>query len=267
MYSRQPFDLTIRARNAAAKETKNFDARNGDINKTQVSLVPYDAATVKNSYPPTDPSGSTLTDGETVPAAVTGIPVTRFKEGVATRTIAYSFPAAYAVPKELKALASPTNVLLRATYGYPAAGNVSSASPDGIDAQLTVLTGRLMVPHDYGSERYPVRLAVQAQYWDGKTWVTSLLDSISAFSNTQVVFANCKKTLVCTDFKLANGTYTVNNGILPPNRRLTLAAPGVGKSGSVDVSVPGLSYLPSTTGTVVFGVFKSGPVIYLREMY
>ena len=267
VYSRQPFDLTIRARNAAAKETKNFDARNDDINKTQVSLVPYDAATVKNSYPPTDPSGSTLTDGETVPAAVTGVPVTRFKEGVATRAIAYSFPAAYAVPKELKALASPTNVLLRATYGYPAAGNVSSASPDGIDAQLTVLTGRLMVPHDYGSERYPVRLAVQAQYWDGKTWVTSLLDSISAFSNTQVVFANCKKTLVCTDFKLPAGTYTVGKGTLPLNKRLTLAAPGAGKSGSVDVSVSGIGHLPSTIGTVVFGVFKSGPVIYLREMY
>jgi len=54
---------------------------------------------------------------------------------------------------------------------------------------------------------------------------------------------------------------------LPPNRRLILAAPGVGKSGSVDVSVPGIAYLPSTVGTVVFGVFKSGPVIYLREMY
>ena len=44
-----------------------------------------------------------------------------------------------------------------------------------------------------------------------------------------------------------------------------LLAPGV--PGSVDVSVPGLSYLPSTVGTVVFGVLRSGPVIYLREMY
>ncbi|MNK42491.1 Polymer-forming cytoskeletal [compost metagenome] len=267
VYSRQPFDLTIRAQTAAGKETKNFDARNGDINKTQVPLLSYDAPKGGGAYPPTDPSGSTLTDGETVPAAVTGVLVTRFKEGVATRTIAYSFPAAYAVPKEPKALASPTDVLLRATYAYPAAGNVTSAPAEGKEAQLTVLTGRLMVPHDYGSERYPVRLAVQAQYWDGKTWVTSLLDSISAFSNTQVVFANCKKTLVCTDFKLPAGTYTVGKGTLPLNKRLTLAAPGAGKSGSVDVSVSGIGHLPSTIGTVVFGVFKSGPVIYLREMY
>ncbi|CAM3065325.1 Predicted acyltransferase [Janthinobacterium lividum] len=270
VYSRQPFDLTIRAQTAAGNETKNFDARNDGINTTQVSLVPYDAATGKNSYPPTAPSGSTLTDGAKAPVAVTGVPVTSFTNGLATRTIAYSFPAAYAVPKEPTALASPTGLLLRATYAYPAAGNVSSAPADGLEAQLTVLTGRLMVPHDYGSERYPVRLAVQAQYWDGKTWVTSLLDSISAFDNTLVVFANCKKTLVCKDFAFPVGTtitYTFDKGILPPNRRLTLAAPGVGKSGSVDVSVPGIAYLPSTVGTVVFGVFKSGPVIYLREMY
>ncbi|MCA1862068.1 polymer-forming cytoskeletal protein [Janthinobacterium sp. HSC-3S05] len=270
VYSRQPFDLTIRAQTSGGVDTKNFDARNDVINKTQVTLVPYDAATEKNSYPPTAPSGSTLTDGAKAPAAVTGVPVTSFSNGVATRSIAYSFPSAYAVPKEPKALASPTGLLLRATYAYPAAGNVSSAPADGKEAQLTVLTGRLMVPHDYGSERYPVRLAVQAQYWDGKTWVTSLLDSISAFDNALVVFANCKKTLVCKDFLLPNNTivtYTVDKGILPPNRRLILAAPGVGKSGSVDVSVPGIAYLPSTVGTVVFGVFKSGPVIYLREMY
>jgi MSHA biogenesis protein MshQ len=267
VYSRQPFELLIRSKTSGGLDTENFDARNEDINKTQVSLVPYDAATGKNSYPPTAPSGSTLTDDAKVPATLTNVPVSSFNKGVVSRKLAYSFPAAYAVPKEPKALASPTDILLRATYAYPAAGNVSSAPTDGLDAQLTVLTGRLMVPHDYGSERYPVRLAVQAQYWDGKTWVTSLLDSISEFSSKLVVFANCKKTLVCTDFKLADGTYTVGKGILPPNKRLVLLAPGAGKSGSVDVSVPGHPYLPSTVGTVVFGVFKSGPVIYLREMY
>ncbi|UQV45846.1 polymer-forming cytoskeletal protein [Janthinobacterium lividum] len=270
VYSRQPFDLTIRAQTAAGTETKNFDARNDGINTTQVVLRPYDAPKAENTYPPTDPSGSILTDGAKAPAAVTGMAVTSFTNGVATRTVAYSFPAAYAVPKEAKALASPTDVLLRATYAYPAAGNVSSAPADGKEAQLTVLTGRLMVPHDYGSERYPVRLAVQVQYWDGKTWVTSLLDSISEFGSALVVFSNCKKTLLCKDFAFPAGTsitYTFDKGILPPSKRLILAAPGAGKTGSVDVSVPGIAHLPSTVGSVVFGVFKSGPVIYLREMY
>ncbi|MEG2031454.1 MAG: hypothetical protein RR376_12495, partial [Janthinobacterium sp.] len=63
-----------------------------------------------------------------------------------------------------------------------------------------------------------------------------------------------------------NGTYTVTGGVLPsPNGQLPLLAPGV--AGSVDVSVSGLPYLPSTVGRAVFGVFKSGPVIYQRELY
>jgi MSHA biogenesis protein MshQ len=31
------------------------------------------------------------------------------------------------------------------------------------------------------------------------------------------------------------------------------------------IAVP--SYLPSTTGRAAFGVYKAGPVIYLRELY
>jgi len=49
--------------------------------------------------------------------------------------------------------------------------------------------------------------------------------------------------------------------------RLTLLAPGTGKAGRVDVSVGNHPYLGSTVGVVVFGILRSGPVIYLREMY
>ena len=160
---------------------------------------------------------------------------------------------------------APTDVLLRAASSFQGI-SASSADP-GIEGKLTILAGRLMVPHDYGSERYPARLAVQAQYWNGTAWVANLADSISAFSKAQVVLANCKQSLVCSALAVADGTYTVDKGVLPPAKRLMLLAPGAGKVGSVDVSVPGIAHLPSTVGTVVFGVFKSGPVIYLREMY
>ena len=132
---------------------------------------------------------------------------------------------------------------------------------------MTVLSGQWMVPHGYGSELLPVRLAVQVQYWNGTRWVTNLLDSISAIKKPDVVLANCKKTLDCAKLAVDDRKYTVVQGALPQTNLLTLLAPGVGKTGSVDVSVGSHSYLPSTVGTVVFGVFKSGPVIYLREMY
>lgn len=132
---------------------------------------------------------------------------------------------------------------------------------------MTVLSGQWMVPHGYGSELLPVRLAVQVQYWNGTKWVTNLLDSISAMKKPDVVLANCKKTLDCAKLAVDDRTYTVVQGALPQTNLLTLLAPGAGNAGSVDVSVGSHPYLASTVGTVVFGVFKSGPVIYLREMY
>jgi MSHA biogenesis protein MshQ len=35
----------------------------------------------------------------------------------------------------------------------------------------------------------------------------------------------------------------------------------------VTVSPPTLIYLPSTTGRQTFGVYKSGPVVYMREVF
>ncbi len=60
-------------------------------------------------------------------------------------------------------------------------------------------------------------------------------------------------------------TLNFASGVAP----FRLRAPG--KSGSVDVSIKDgvVPYLPSVTGvgTVQFGVYRAGPVLYLREVY
>ncbi len=133
---------------------------------------------------------------------------------------------------------------------------------------MTVLSGQW-----HGAQRLWLRVAAQSG-WPCKCSTgmarngsTNLLDSISAFYKSHVVLANCKKTLDCAALAQMTGTYAVVQGALPQSNRLTLLAPGAGKAGSVDVSVGSHPYLASTVGVVVFGVFRSGPVIYLREMY
>ncbi|MEG1328571.1 MAG: hypothetical protein RSD99_26955, partial [Janthinobacterium sp.] len=221
------------------------------------------AAKGEQLFPPASPSGSRLTDGSSAQTTVTAIAPEKFTLGVARAPLAYRFPGNSGVAVKV----APTHVLLRASGTFAGASASSAPAASGTEGALTILSGRLMVPHGYGSELYPLRLAVQAQYWDGAGWVANLADSISSFSKAQVLLNNCKKALVCGDLQVADGPYTVNKGELPKNKQLTLLAPGAGRTGSVDVSVPGLIYLPSTVGTVVFGVFKSGPVIYIREMY
>lgn len=268
IYAQQPFKLRVTAQNAANGTTLNFDGRDTALT-AQVALRAYDAATGLTAFPPATPAGSRLSDGTAAQTTVTGIAPASFTTGVASSQIAYRFPGAYAVPAGTVALAPPTDVLFRATTPYAGATVTSAPSDAGTEARLTVLTGRIMVPNSYGSERLPIRLPVQVQYWNG-SWLGNVSDSATQFTQAGVILANCRQGLgagTCNGAtKVQNGSYTFASGVLPsPNGQLVLLAPGV--AGSVDVSVGSLPYLPSTVGRAVFGVFKSGPVIYLRELY
>jgi MSHA biogenesis protein MshQ len=263
-YSGQAIGVRVTARALGGTTTQNYDERNPTA-LAPVLLQGLDAATGTISFPPSTSDGSSrLTDGKKEQNTVTGVAPATFTLGVASPMVAYRFPGKAGVPIKV----APTDVLLRASSTYPGGTIVSSSSPlIQNEARMTVLSGQWMVPHGYGSELLPVRLAVQVQYWNGTKWVTNLLDSISAIKKPDVVLANCKKTLDCAQLAVDDRTYTVVQGALPQTNLLTLLAPGAGKAGSVDVSVGSHPYLASTVGTVVFGVFKSGPVIYLREMY
>ncbi|MGK5025159.1 DUF6701 domain-containing protein [Janthinobacterium sp. RB2R34] len=266
VYSRQPFPLRVTARKADDTTTVNFDARYAAINATQVALRGYDAATGLVDSPPATPAGSSLTDGPATPAAVTGIGLANFTSGVGTRNLAYSFPGAFSLTPGGTALAPPTDLLLRASYSYAGSVLVTSLPAElGKEAQVTVLTGRIFVPNSFGAYQLPARLSLQSQYWTSAGWRVNLGDRASSFSRAQVMLANCLKSLVCSALQVNGQSFIFSGGELVGSGRLVLQAPGA--AGSVDVSVTGLPYLPSTVGRVVFGISRSGPVLYMREMY
>ncbi len=263
-YSGQAIGVRVTARALGGATTANYDERNPSA-MAPVLLEGLDAATGTISFPPSTPDGSSrLTDGSKAQTTVTGVAPAKFTLGVASPMVAYRFPGKAGAPVTV----APTDVLLRASSTYPGVAVVSSSSAlIQNEARMTVLSGQWQVAHGYGSELLPVRLAVQVQYWNGTKWITNLLDSISAFNKSQVVFLNCKKTLDCSKLAADDLAYAVVQGALPQANRLTLLAPGAGKAGRVDVSVGNHPYLASTVGVVVFGILRSGPVLYLREMY
>lgn len=262
VYSRQPFALTVTAQNMQNATTRNFDKQDTSLNTQQVLLLARDA---KDSVD-IPPAGSKLSDGSAAGTTLTGVPISAFSNGVARQVLAYQFSGAYSPSAGAATLAAPTGVLLRANFTY-SVNNLLTSNPSsqGKEAALTVVTGFISVPNSFGSELLPARLDVQLKYWDGKLWRVNLADSISRFGKPQVVLANCLKQVVCSGLVVADQLYQFGSGVLSNNGRLTLQAPKL--VGSVDVSVGGFSYLPSSVGRVVFGVFKSGPVLYLREMY
>jgi MSHA biogenesis protein MshQ len=168
-----------------------------------------------------------------------------------------------------------------------------------VGAPTQVRFGRLSMSNAYGSEFLKLPIAFGAQYWNGVNgFVTNSDDSCTPISTGSITMSGFRdnlgacETAVPAAFTLASGA-----------GKMILAAPGAGNNGSVDlklnlgatvtgnvcstvgagpgavtaVSSPMLSYLqgkwsgstytldPSAKAT--FGVYKSGPVIYIREIH
>lgn len=121
--------------------------------------------------------------------------------------------------------------------------------------------GRLRILNGYGSNLLPLPVAVMAQHWTGSAYAANTAD-------------NCT-SIAPGNFALSAGTGgTINTSIIGGNTlsagrgSITLSKPtGFTTKGSVrvDSTVPYL--MPGVTGLETFGIYKNGPMIYLREMY
>ncbi|MBA5640215.1 polymer-forming cytoskeletal protein [Duganella sp. LX20W] len=267
VYAAQPFDLRVTAYNKSGVTTQNYEG----LYAKAVALAAYNgvgASGAGNQNPPIPPGGNSLN-----PAAVAAA---RFAKGVATADPA-SLPAylfAYSYPATSAQLAPPTNIWLRAT---DTDGATSLRGASSNEALVSVVSGRLSVANSYGSEALPMPVMVQAQYWGGATigWVNNpayanatavALTGLVTFSNCQKNLANSGSNTCAVTFTLANDKLTFTGG----SGKFTVAAPG--KSGAVDITLSkggtqAIPYLPSTTGRATFGVYRAGPVVYLREVY
>jgi hypothetical protein len=120
--------------------------------------------------------------------------------------------------------------------------------------------GRMRIPHTQGSQLAALPINVSAQYWNASSVYAANTDdkctSIAAGSFSQAPGAGAAVTTTIS----GGGTLANGSGVI------TLTKPTVFTAkGSVDVSST-LTHLPGV-GRQTFGVYKSGPVIYLREMY
>lgn len=273
VYAAQPFDLSVKAYNQSGAITQNYEG----VFAKAVTLTAFNgkgASGANNQNPPDKPAGSSLN-----PAAIAAI---NFKKGKATADPA-SLPAylfANSYPATAAQLAPPTNIWLRATDTDNVTSLRDPTDPTTTnEALVSVVSGRLSVGNSYGPESLPMPVAVQAQYWSGSGWVNN-----PAYANATVValagkltFSNCQKNLAnsggntcAVAFALANDRLSFAGG----TGKFTVAAPG--HSGAVDITlstvtdgsvVQAIPYLPSATGRATFGVFRAGPVVYLREVY
>jgi MSHA biogenesis protein MshQ len=151
------------------------------------------------------------------------------------------------------------------TYNLDTVNVVAGVNQRALVAASVVRHGRMQVDNAYGSELLNLNVKLAAQYWNGTGYAANPQDS-------------------CTPLSAASFTLTgYNGGITAVNMgaaHLLGGAPMAGGAGRVVLTKPtpapptkGRALLNSTnpylpgSGRVTFGVYKAGPLIYLRETY
>jgi MSHA biogenesis protein MshQ len=116
----------------------------------------------------------------------------------------------------------------------------TDAPANGVDrARLGLIPlryGRLRLQNAIATTGRAIKLPLTAQYWDSSnaTFRTNDLDYCTRITSANLSFGNLRKTLTAADLVMSPATVTVN----PTSPQfITLAAPGGGRLGSVDVAI------------------------------
>jgi MSHA biogenesis protein MshQ len=178
---------------------------------------------------------------------------------------------------------APITLALRAYDGEISSSGFTEGS-------ALLRSGRLRLQNAYGSELLALPVPLEAQYWNGSSYVRNQLDSCTAVPASSFAMSNYKTNLsnalpICeTQLGYTSGTGAFVNGV---SKYLRLTKPGAGNNGSVDLtinlnavngktcitasesnataaSIPWFGSNPVSRAT--FGIYKT-PIIYMRENF
>jgi MSHA biogenesis protein MshQ len=171
--------------------------------------------------------------------------------------------------------------------------NAAPTDGDGVTMSSAIVSpasafryGRLKMQNAYGSELLPLSIPLEAQYWNGQSYIRNQLDSCTVIPASSIALSNYRNNLSACETQIgySSGTGTLLNGV---SSYLRLTKPGATNNGSVDLALNLTSASGSTCtssaasaattasipwfGTdpvsrAAFGIFKT-PVIYLRENF
>ncbi|HKQ31090.1 MAG TPA: DUF6701 domain-containing protein, partial [Burkholderiales bacterium] len=157
-YSGQPFFARVTAYSQLGNVTLNYDHDLGFAKTTTLLVNGVDTANLTNK----------TFDGSTNPL--------EFNDGVASRAdVTYTFPAKETAPLVPSVLPLPPVTPLGASDG-----EVSSAT--GIEPQIHIRSGRLLIQNAFGSELLDLAVPMRVQYYDGNGWATNTLDACSGIT-------------------------------------------------------------------------------------
>ncbi len=127
---------------------------------------------------------------------------------------------------------APTDSDGVALAGLDMASTSGGSNDRGSVASVALRHGRLRLLPAMGAADRALALPVLAQAWNGSGWDTNTLDSCTTVAASAVNFGNLRRTLTLADLTVA-APVALSAGV----GSLRLAAPGGGRSGTLDVAL------------------------------
>ncbi|MBS1190732.1 MAG: LamG protein [Rhodocyclaceae bacterium] len=271
-YSRQPFKVDIQAVNAGGAVTKNYDGALGFAKAVTLS-----------------PSNSAAGD-----LAPTAVPASSFSAGIASPTETLDMGTYWRSPQTTRLPASETT------------GGDSVASVPADEGSATIRSGRVRLMSASGSELLDLPMTMRVEFWRDATggWTLNADDTCTgnaalpfppdnavSVSKTNATLPAAAFTAMCAYDSGSPGLSSIGCGTPGPaskqfleggaaafagNFNLNFQAPGLGNSGTMDVTanVPAWLRYPWTSATAgnptakaTFGKVRNSAVIFRREVY
>jgi hypothetical protein len=147
--------------------------------------------------------------------------------------------------------------------------------------------GRVRLANAYGSELLDLAMNLKSEYWTGSGWIfnggdtcTDATIALAAAGKSDITARTCVRDGLATSGRACSGTPPATKQFREAgvsgyagDFNLWLKAPGIPGSVDVTAGVPAwLQYnwsgvVGNPKGRATFGVFKSGPIIYMRENF
>ncbi|MDD5296313.1 MAG: hypothetical protein PHU46_05310 [Rhodocyclaceae bacterium] len=256
--------FTLTAQDANNNTTLNYAGTLARLDLTSYARLGFTATGV--------PTGVTWGSGATAPSGT-------WSGGIATNVGANHL------------FVRPTSAITNANIALFAAPSdldgVTVASATALGSTTEFRYGRVHMMNTYGSELLDLPVSLKSEYWNGTGWVfngsdncTGTTISIAAAGKSDITAKTCVQDGLGASGRACTGTPPAAKqfkeaGVsgFAGDFNLWLKAPGIPGSVDVTATVPAwLQYnwsgsVANPKGRATFGVFKAGPVIYMREYF
>lgn len=282
LYSFQPFDIKLTAYALAhgaspATITTNYQGAYAKTTSSSISATTTSAAAFGNGALAWKKS-----DGSLVASGSEGIAPALFNAGVANSAgIQLVGGTSYDSHPELGF--STIYPAADSTLQPPTTLYLKAQDADGVTgrALMSFVSGRLLVQNNFGAPTSYLPVRLEAQYWTGSSYASNgaYINTAGVPLNGRITIQNCtpkggspgacgsapalRANTVLT-FAAGAATFLVTPLSGPASAELQLALPPPAPQSPPTATI---NYLPSNTGRLTFGVYKSGPVVHIREVF